>query len=553
MCQLGWIILCFFFSIVAKADSRLLHEYIPNVRPDEADRAISAGPDASPVILYNGRPIEMPPDSLVAGDARTTPTAATNDQRLQTALNQRISRFFPDRTTEFKGSLSYYDVFNPSIAPFKRATALGMVRLADDGKTPVLDRMDTTRKSVLIGDIYADPPDPRPRDRFWGDVLLDFSSNAIAPMPSVSPESRILFVDTAPRTALKFEKDGDDNFYAVALDNPRPTRVRLRFITDAPRSYFGTAIPQLESNVLEREISPLPTSVSARAKAFAREIGIARRDDLKRVIHTLTRHFRSFEEAATTPWNTGDVYSDLVRGLKGVCRHRAYGFAITAQALGVPARLLQNEAHSWVEVKLPGLGWMRIDLGGAAQRVEARGVRDKSAYWPVWPDELPRPKRFEEAYRAATQIEDSALSTRGEELVGRWVPESPKLLNDAKKSRYQPPVQLRVQDRLSKMGVSLRVDQKRVSVLRGKTLNITGQVLAADKTLIRDLDIEVSLAVSQPAGKILLGITKSRDDGAFAAGFTVPADIPVGDYRLIVKIRAKDANNQGTLHQTQHN
>ncbi len=543
MVQLLWIILCFFFAMGAKADSQLLHEYIPNVRPNEADRAISADPDAAPAILYNGRPIEMPPDMPVGGDKRAPLAAATNDRRSQIALDQRINRFFPDRTTEFKGSLSYYDVFNPSIAPFKRTTTLGVVRLADDGKTPVLDRLDTTRRSVPIDDMHTDPPDPRPRDRFWGDVFLDFSSSAIAPMPSVSPESRILFVDTAPRTALRFEKDGDDNFYAVALDNPRPTRVRLRFITDSPRSYFGTAIPQLASTVLEREISPLPKTISSRANAFAREIGLARGDDLKKVIHTLTRHFRSFEEAATTPSNTGDIYSDLVRGSKGVCRHRAYGFAITAQALGVPARMLQNEAHSWVEVKLPGLGWMRIDLGGAAQRVEAHGTRDKTAYWPAWPDELPRPKRFEQSYRAATQITDGAPSTRTEQLVGRWVPESPSVSNDVNKSSDKRPVQLQVQKRLAKMGVSLRIDQKRVSVLRGKTLSITGRVMAADSRLIRDLNVEVSLAVSQPAGKIRLGVTKSRDDGVFATDFRVPADIPVGDYRLIVKIRGEDASN----------
>ena len=543
MCRWLWLILCFFFAIGAKADSQLLHEYIPNVRPDEADRAISADVDAAPTIFYNGRPVEMPKDAPIASDERALPTSATDDQKSRTALNQRISRFFPDRTTEFKGSLSYYDVFNPSIAPFKRTTAMGVVRLTEEKKIPVLERLDTTRHRVPTEDVYVDPPDQRPRDRFWGDVFLDFSGSTIAPMPSISPDSRILFVDTSPRTALIFEKDGDDNFYAVASDGARPTRVRLRFITDAPRSYFGTAIPQLASTVLENEISPLPTSISKSAKAFARELGLARGDDLKKVIHTLTRHFRSFEESPTPPSNTGDIYSDLVRGLKGVCRHRAYGFTITAQALGIPTRLLQNEAHSWVEVKLPGLGWMRIDLGGAAQRVEAHGIRDKKAYWPVWPDELPRPQRFQEAYRAASQIADAALSTSGEEFVGRWVPESPREVKDATKSTETSLVQPLLQRRLAKMGVSLEVDQKRLSVLRGKTLNLSGRVVAADTTLVRDLDIEVSLAVPRPAGKLLLGVTKSREDGVFAAGFRVPADIPVGDYRLIVKIRGRNASN----------
>jgi transglutaminase-like putative cysteine protease len=40
---------------------------------------------------------------------------------------------------------------------------------------------------------------------------------------------------------------------------------------------------------------------------------------------------------------------DLARGKRGVCRHRAYAFVIVAQALGIPARFVQNEAHAWVE------------------------------------------------------------------------------------------------------------------------------------------------------------------------------------------------------------
>ena len=35
---------------------------------------------------------------------------------------------------------------------------------------------------------------------------------------------------------------------------------------------------------------------------------------------------------------------DLALSKKGVCRHRAYAFTITAQGLGIPARMVMNEA-----------------------------------------------------------------------------------------------------------------------------------------------------------------------------------------------------------------
>src|SRR5690606_17097450 len=50
---------------------------------------------------------------------------------------------------------------------------------------------------------------------------------------------------------------------------------------------------------------------------------------------------------------------------RGVCRHRAYAFVVTAGALGLSSRLVQNEAHAWVEV-FDGDGFVRVDLGGAA-------------------------------------------------------------------------------------------------------------------------------------------------------------------------------------------
>ena len=39
---------------------------------------------------------------------------------------------------------------------------------------------------------------------------------------------------------------------------------------------------------------------------------------------------------------------------------------ITANALGIPTRLVENEAHAFVEVWFPERSWQRIDLGGAA-------------------------------------------------------------------------------------------------------------------------------------------------------------------------------------------
>jgi hypothetical protein len=52
---------------------------------------------------------------------------------------------------------------------------------------------------------------------------------------------------------------------------------------------------------------------------------------------------------------------------------------VTALGLGLPARLVRNEAHAWVEA-FDGSIWHRIDLGGAAGRFELDSPRDVPLY-----------------------------------------------------------------------------------------------------------------------------------------------------------------------------
>src|SRR5262249_33105245 len=73
---------------------------------------------------------------------------------------------------------------------------------------------------------------------------------------------------------------------------------------------------------------------------------------------------------------SGDIYMDLATGQRGVCRHRAFAFVVTAQALGLPARFVSNEVHAFVEVHVPHLGWRRVDLGGAALDLPRRMTRE---------------------------------------------------------------------------------------------------------------------------------------------------------------------------------
>jgi transglutaminase-like putative cysteine protease len=377
-------------------------------------------------------------------------------------------------------------------------------------------------------------PDGRARDLFWGNVVIDFTTGQEAPFPSVSPESRILTVRTEPATQLHFERDHADNFFVVA-DEPTAHMVRIIYLTDAPRTYFGTELPSAPADALIHEVPEVPRAIERRALQFARTLGLRRGERFDRTLEALVHWFRSFEESHEPPDDTGDIFWDLAVGQRGVCRHRAYAFVITAQALGIHARFVQNEAHAWVEVHLPeNRGWMRIDLGGSPRGLTPRSHRERPVYRPEVPDPLPRPEAYVRAYaEAAARMSrertdpsrSSEPSSSGSERSGRASAGPPATQASAERA-------LENDDRTP---LELRVDVERtMSVLRGQSIEVTGTASSAQHE-VGGLRIEVLLSSTDRAFERLLGVTVTDVHGRYTASFGVPSDLGVGDYRLVVR------------------
>ena len=526
----------------AWADGEVLHEFVPDVDPNEPVAALAELGAVPDVIMYDGEVLTAPSAQDAPGDA--PPMVATAGDGVQgDAPGQRSPSFRPDRLTELEGTLQYYAAFTPSIAPFKRVTSLDAVRLDADGRTPVLAIHDPRRRSVSIDGAEAEPPDTRPRDRFWGEAKLDFAGSRVLPLPSVSPESRILSLRSEPETDLAIERDAAGNFFAVARGEAPAGEVFVAFLTDAPRSYFAAELPRARVDALARELPPLDEGLRARGLAFAAELGITQRSELAHALSALTAHFRAFEESAQPPPDSGDIYLDLVRARKGVCRHRAYGFVVTAQALGIPTRFVQNEAHSWVEVKMPRLGWMRIDLGGAAHGLSAHGAHDKPQYRAALPDPLPRPAAYEESYSLLGRNTSGVRRPSTEELAGRWVApaeEGAAAQAAGKASFMGGPSAHGARDTSGRAPLAIALQERRMQVRRGSELALRGRVQDGGGEGVSGLRIEVSLAAEQRRERMLLGVTVSGQGGEFQGRFGVPPDLAAGDYRLVVVTPGND-------------
>lgn len=512
-------------SLCVACESKPAHTYIKDLRPDELT---AFAPTAKEAVTVGGTALPPPPGGPLREEDERPMLAGAGDGVGGDPPGRRSPAFRPDRITELEGTLGYYEVFTPGITPFKRVSALDAVTLLDS--VPVLGVSDPSRVTVPVEGLAALPPDARERDRFWGSVVLDFSEGRVVPLPSVSPESRVLTLLTEPKVAITIERDAADNFYAtVGPDAPR--QVRVTYLIDAPRSYFATALPSTPTDALADELFPLPQAVTRSALTFARELGVTRGMPVDVGLRILVEHFRSFEESKQPPRDTGDIYLDLARGRRGVCRHRVYGFVITALALGIPTRFVQNEAHAWAELKLPEVGWLRLDLGGAARGLEAHASGERPAYQPAQPDPWPRPLAYEESYsRAFEAAEAASHDGRMQEGAVSRTKSSTKLKPTLAQRASEPDVA--VSD--GREPLNLRITRYVPEVMRGGALNIEGEVRARDGAPVPGLRIEVSLSELEAARAVLLGVAVSDAGGRFRGNFAIPPQLDPADYALVV-------------------
>jgi hypothetical protein len=257
------------------AERPVLHEYVP----DEADlkallafaRKTGAG-KLPPGFNQHGEQLTRPTDGL--NPRPREPTISRMDRR-----TRRDRKAAPDRDTRHEGTLHYQMVFNPSVVPFKRVSALDAANAGF-----VLVSRNARYVKVALKNVQNAPD----RTFFWGSVLLRTRRGFKLPLPSVAPGMAIHGYQTVPAgIAMTFYKDGADNF-AVAAGRSR-RRVRLRFLVSAPNRYFSYQIPPGLSlaDVPSARRPSVPPAVSLVAARMHRRLGISRTQPLGTVLDKL--------------------------------------------------------------------------------------------------------------------------------------------------------------------------------------------------------------------------------------------------------------------------
>lgn len=244
-------------------------------------------------------------------------------------------------------------------------------------------------------------PLPAPRQRYWrGPVLWDFdgrSWHAGAPLLRREPD--------APRGGQTYRYsvvlEPQQNRWLFALESAaqlppgaRLTADRQLLAAQAIRSRQRYEMSSVaDANVdadelpglLQRALA-LPQGSNPRAlelaSAWRREARSANDILLRGVEHFRAGQFRYTLEPALLGRDSVDEFLFATR--EGFCEHFASAFAFLMRAAGVPSRVVtgylggdpnpvdgiltlrQSDAHAWVEVHLPGRGWVRVDPTAAA-------------------------------------------------------------------------------------------------------------------------------------------------------------------------------------------
>ena len=328
----------------------VLHEPIPADAREDVALAVSLDGDIPAAINTPHGPVSAPDPAKPIGTAESPYNHAPGDAR--------DTSFRPDRDTRRPDVLPYDDPFSPSTAPFKRLSAFDSV---DASYTLSVRDPHTTPLPVAP----APAPDAS-EEQFYADMVVDVVAGQKVRIPSVGPGARVLRARAGVGTQdVRFQlwKDGAENWFIEAEST---TRARIVMAVSVPRMAFGGDFGNPSWAELPPVTPPLPPSVQRAANEVAAKIGVSRRLSPREDVTKLVTYFRGFTDSEDPPSSTRDIYLDLALSRKGVCRHRAFAFMVTALHLGLPTRMVVNEAHAWVEVN-DGRLWRRIDLGGAGR------------------------------------------------------------------------------------------------------------------------------------------------------------------------------------------
>lgn len=513
-------------QIAGGAYSPVLHERIPTDPRDDVALSVSLDGDL-PAALDTPSGLVTAPDPRkppVPGEPREGPGGLAEAPPNAT--------FRPDLDTQRPDVLPYEDPFTPSTAPFKRLIAFDTV----DASYTLSVRDPRMQPLSTHGQPAADGSD----EQFYGDLVVDLVPGKRTRVPSVGPGAKVVRARAGVGTAdapFRMMHDGADNWF---VEGDSPTRARLVMELAIPRAAFGGDLADPAWSDLPR-IPPLPARVMRSANEVATRIGVSRALSPREAVTKLVAYYRGFADSDEPPPASGDVFLDLALSKKGVCRHRAFAFLVSALALGLPTRMVTNEAHAWVEVH-DGTMWRRIDLGGAGRALReplAGGVRHDPPPDPFgWPPNATRGDDLADRARSGTPSATPGSAPGGASSAGDRATAANGLAPGEPSDDRSPGNAGAATERDERPASKVKLEVVDAAARRGGALRVKGEVTAEGEACSHVV-VEVLLQDIDPKRRQtrerVIGTLATDARGAYEGALVVPQSVPLGDYDIVAR------------------
>ena len=501
------------FALPVHADGPVLHEYLA---PDAAEdlRMGATTPDGVMPAAIDTKSGVLPAPSESRSNSGTSQVAYGGSS----TPDSIDASYRLDRDTSRPDSVRYDDPFIPAVTPFKRLYAYDGL---DEGFELVVH--DKLLRPIEIGG------EPRPDDdQFYGDLFVDIVPGVPVRIPSVGPGARVLVARAEPALHFELQHDGADNWFIVG---DARKRVRLVLELAIARRAFGSEFGDASWPELSRSVPALPPAARASALEVLNAIGISQAQRPREAVRSLVNYFRTFAPSDDAPRasSASALYSELALSKKGVCRHRAYAFVVTALALGIPARLVRNEAHAWVEI-FDALQWHRVDLGGAASHLDYEQHSSEHQHQPP-ADPYQWPPGSEAGESLTAQAPGGGSGARpgpvGISSSAAPSPQAPRPVRPADAPTPDaptPPAEERASGE-----VALSSDEHELR--RGARFHVSG-VARTEHDVCSFSRVDVALR-DKAGAEHWLGALATDQNGKYDGRVALPFDLEVGDYSVV--------------------
>ncbi len=497
-------------ALVVRADDAplVLHEFIPPDPSEDIELSATTPDGQLPAAIETRSGVVEAPDTTRMPTATEKAYGAMAPRSVESTYN-------PDRDTRRPVVSRYDDPFSPATAPYKRLRAYDGVA-ADYSLTVT----DSTLVPLTEGGMVQ-----AGEDAFFGDLTVDVTPGEPVRIPTVGPGARIVRSTVQPPMSLELVRDGAENWF---VRGGVRARVRIVLQLAVPRDAFGGTFPDVFIGTGRVSALPVPPNVARSVTEVSRSLGLEDERSLRSAVTRLVTYFRGFEPSQEPPRGRDNIYLDLALSRKGVCRHRAYAFVVTALGIGIPSRMVLNEAHAWVEVH-DGSLWRRIDLGGAATHLEQDDPGPPRPPHQAPRDPFPWPEGSDPSDSGA------GMAARERDARAPQPPSSrPSSSSEPLRSPYsfQDPSLARGRS-AALVPANLTIVSSDSRVLRGRPLRIDGKA-QTDLGPCSFVRVNVLLRDPRTSRRFEIGAVSTDEDGRFSGAVVVPLEIHVGDYDVLV-------------------